>query len=620
MTVVVPGTASDFPLTGEQQAVVDSDAPALVARASAGTGKTEILVRRAERFVNDPKGGNAHVLVITYTTRAADEFKSRLRGRIGGAMQRIVADTVHGFARSILTTHGTHIGLPTDVQVITRDEDRAELLAEFDPWVPLDDYPDLFRGLDRARATCDDHPYLKIWRKTLEHAGAVDFSEMIAKATEVLRIPAFSRMLRVIYGSVIVDEAQNLTEQQYQLIVALVGQHSDTRLPLVPTTLLGDPNQSVTGFAGGDSALMQRFADDFGAQEFMLTQNFRSSQCLASLERVVSLKLDGRHPRPEVQAERIAEGSVHRETFPSEADEGSFVADWAARLLEEGLPPEAVSAGETCRVRAEEIAVLARHSATLDAAAEALTEHGYEVARAHSEDDFMATATGAVALLLMRYRSARHRLAAMGELRRKLEFSESDLIPDDSDAADQRLAESLRARGDEHLDILVPLLEVGSPAEFVTLLEQCHLPQTAPDEVLAGWPADRRLIGDTWSEFISLTPVADRSWTRFALHFDWIQRARDLGQGIRLITVHKAQGREFKAVAVVGMNDGQFPDYRASSEDAHQAELQAFYVAVTRASRVLVLTRALERPTRYGPRSTEPSPFLQLVETATATP
>lgn len=618
MTVVVPGTASDFPLTGEQQAVVDSDAPALVARASAGTGKTEILARRAERFVNDPNSGNAHVLVITYTTRAADEFKSRLRGRIGGSMKRIFADTIHGFAHSILTTHGTHVGLPTDFQVITKDEDRAELLADFDPWVPLDDYPDLFRGLDRARATCDDHPYLKIWGKALEHAGAVDFSEMIDRATEVLHIPAIARMLRVIYGSVIVDEAQNLTEQQYRLIVALVGQHSDTDLPLVPTTLLGDPNQSVTGFAGGDSRLMRRFADDFGAQDFMLTQNFRSSQCLASLERVVSLELEGHNRRPEVQTERIAEGTIHCETLPSEAHEGSFVADWAARLLEEGLPAEAVSAGETCRVRAEEIAVLARHSAALDAAAEALTGRGCEVARAHSEDDFMATATGAVALLLMRYRSARHRLAAMGALRRELELSESDLIPDDSDAADQRLAESLRAHGDEHLDILVPLLEVGSPAEFVALLEQCHLPETAPNGVLAGWHADRRLIGDTWSEFASLTRVADRSWTRFALHFDWTQRARDLGQGIRLITVHKAQGREFKAVAVVGTNDGQFPDYRASSEDALQAELQAFYVAVTRASRVLVLTRARERPTRYGPRSTEPSPFLELVETATA--
>ena len=76
-------------------------------------------------------------------------------------------------------------------------------------------------------------------------------------------------------------------------------------------------------------------------------------------------------------------------------------------------------------------------------------------------------------------------------------------------------------------NVLAPLLEVGSPTEFVALLEQCHLPQTAPDEVLAGWHADRHLIDDTWSEFISLTrgrrPIMDPF--RAALRLDHSVRA-----------------------------------------------------------------------------------------------
>ena len=618
MTLVVPGTASDFPLTGEQQAVVDSDAPALVATASAGTGKTEILARRVERYINDPDSGNANVLVITYTTRAADEFKSRLHGRIGSSMQRITADTVHGFAQSILISHGSHVGLPPDFQVISNTEDRAELLAAYDTWLAPDNPADLFRQLDLARARCQSHRDLKRWRDALESRGAVDFSEMITKATDVLLIPAIARMMRVIYGMVIVDEAQNLTEQQYQLITALVGTDAETGEPLVSTTLLGDPNQSVTGFAGGDSRLMTRFVEDYGAHEYQLTQNFRSSQRLASLERVVYLKLRGDRPRPSVRADHSAAGAISCGELPSEAAESCSVADWAERLLNEGLPAEAVSPGETRRVRAEEIAVLARHSATLSATAEAIGERGYEVALAHSEDDFMETLTGAVALLLMRFRSGRHLFAASGALRRQLKLPDSDFAGGDADTAKSGLAEALRAHADQHLNILVPLLAVESPSEFVGALEECQLPESARDAALAGWHADRRLIGDTWSEFSSLTPVAERSWTRFALHFDWVQRARDLGPGIRMITVHKAQGREFKAVAIVGMNDGQFPDFRATSEADRQAELQAFYVAATRASRVLQLTRALVRPTRYGDRFTEPSPYLKLVETATS--
>ncbi len=88
------------------------------------------------------------------------------------------------------------------------------------------------------------------------------------------------------------------------------------------------------------------------------------------------------------------------------------------------------------------------------------------------------------------------------------------------------------------------------------------------------------------------------------------QRGEPNAEGVHLLTVHKAQGREFVAVAVVGMNDGQFPDFQATDEESILDELRCFYVAATRASRVLLLTRAMIRPTRYGERHTKPSRFL----------
>ena len=344
--MALAGTALDFPLTEEQHAVVDSDAIALVATASAGTGKTEILARRAERFVNDPATEGARVLVITYTTRAANEFKSRLRARVGGSMHRIVAETIHGFAHSILSTHGGHIGLPVDFQVLNSNEDRAELLARFSLSERPDSYPELFRQLDFARATSTAHPLLKTWSDALDNSGVLDFSEMITKARELLQIPAIARMQRNIYGLVIVDEAQNLTKQQYQLITALIGRDDKTGMPMVSATLLGDPNQSVTRFAGGDATLMRQFVDDYGAKEFELTQNFRSSKRLAALERVVSRELGRAGTDPSVRAERSSEGVVCVREFPDEACEGSAIADWAAGLLGEGMPPESVSPGE----------------------------------------------------------------------------------------------------------------------------------------------------------------------------------------------------------------------------------------------------------------------------------
>ena len=404
------GVSIGLQLTDEQHQIVDSKAPALVVTAPAGTGKTEVLVRRAERFVSDPSNGHAHVLVVTYTTRAADEFLTRLRRQIGSAMHRVTAETVHGYSQRLLSVHAGHVGLPLDFQVIVKDEDRAELLADYDAsWHFAEEPNRLFQGLDLARAKGMDHPQLSRWRAALIGRGAVDFNEMIFKATEVLRIPAIAEMQRNIYGLVLVDEAQNLTPQQYGFLMELIGQCSDTQAPLVQTTLLGDPNQLVTGFAGGDSSLMERFAAESGAQRLTLTRNFRSSRRLARLEQIVSCELRTSEPHPAESRIGAAPGVMKSREFAAEQSEGKFIAKWATRLLTDGLPAAATMDSESSVVRPEDIAVLARHAASLGSVSEALASQGHEVARAHSEDALMATDMGQVAMLLMRSRSDRHR-------------------------------------------------------------------------------------------------------------------------------------------------------------------------------------------------------------------
>ena len=620
MTATGSIDARDVQLTSEQQAAVYADDPALVITAPAGTGKTEVLVRRAERFVRDPTNGYARVLVVTYTARAAEEFTSRLQHPLGSAMERITAETVHGFAQSLLSVHGSHVGLPLDFQVIAKDEDRAELLAEHDSsWQP-DEVPGLFRQLDLARARGTSHPALRVWRDALAHQRAVDFNKMISLATEVLRISAIAEMLRNVYGLVLVDEAQNLTRQQYDFIVALIGQHSQSHAPRVPTTLFGDPNQLVTGFAGGDSRHMESFRTNFGARQITLSKNFRSSKLLSHLEEVVSKKLGRNGHHVGIGANESASGILEQQEFDDEQSEAEYVAEWVSQLLADGLPTGAVMPQESNRIEPEEIAVLARHAAALSTVSEALMGEGHEVARAHSEDDYMSSSLGKIALLLMRSRSDRHSAAATGELRRDFGIELSTEFVDDRTTACSVAQDSLRCAAAPGAKTLVPLLVVESPGQFIEALSHCRLAKNEHGEVLANWSADLTLFERAWADFADVTPRSERSWTRFALHVDRMTRGRDLGSGVRVLTVHKAQAREFKAAAIAAMNDGQFPDFRATSPEEERAELQTFYVAATRASRILLLTRAKNRPTRYGLRATEPSPYLKLVEKARRSP
>ncbi len=598
-------------LTDEQLEAVESDAPALVVMSPAGTGKTEVLVQRAERYMSTPANKYKRVLVVTYTTRAASEFTARLRHQIGTEMERVTAGTLHSFCQTLLSVHGSHIGLPLDFQVITKDEDRAELFARYDTSWCIEEDPQLFRDLDLARARGDEHPQLEPWRSALRDAGAVDYAEMLTAATDLLRIPALAITQRNIYGTVLIDEAQNLTPQQYEFITALIGHHSESKSPQVSTTLLGDPNQLVTGFAGGDSHQMELFASEFGAQRLQLSRNFRSSHRLACLEKAVARKLDSNGSHRENGVAGAVDGIIEIQDFRTEVDEGEFVAEWVTRLLTEGLPPDARTTKGSGHLEAEDIAVLARHASSLCAVADALPQKGHAIAQAHNGDDLMSTPEGKVALLLMKSRSDRHRIEATAELLRTFQIELKEPQNTASNEAHGSAPDALQTTDFEHL---APLLCADSPATFMNTLEACRLPESASDELLSGWSADCTLIKKVWTEFKGVTPVSERSWTRFALHFDRMARGRDLGPGIRLLTVHKAQAREFKAVAILAMNEGQFPDFRATTSEQQQAELQTFYVAATRASRVLLLTRARERPTRYGNRSTEPSRFLQLAK------
>jgi DNA helicase-2/ATP-dependent DNA helicase PcrA len=79
---------------------------------------------------------------------------------------------------------------------------------------------------------------------------------------------------------------------------------------------------------------------------------------------------------------------------------------------------------------------------------------------------------------------------------------------------------------------------------------------------------------------------------------------------VSLMTLHNAKGLEFRAVFIVGMEEGVFPHARSIEEQGLEEERRLFYVGVTRAKERLVLTHATVR-SLWGARNYNlPSRFL----------
>lgn len=590
-------------LSSGQQAAVDSNARALVVVASAGSGKTEVVARRIQRLLLADPDGSGRVLALTYTVKAAEELRARLDTRLGALARRVDSETIHGFAHSLLRTHGTRIGLPLEPELLARDEDRVEL---FRSWLrdrgeaePAD-LKSRLAGFDLARAKGERAAGLNDWLQALDDNGALDYPALLARATELLTVASASRQIRRLYTSVVVDEAQNLTKAQYDLLIALGSDEGEIAIPIM---LVGDDKQSIVSFAGADPRLIGSFTEDLAAERHDLHTNFRSATALATAASKVAAALG--HPAGE-EAAFAAPGMIAVEAFATEADEGERVAAWVEGLLENGLPPEALGDDENNSLRAEDIAVLSRSAAGLRLVASALAEREILFALSSTPNEWLTTVAGRVVLEAVSLKAAPDHRSTYWELGRLLG---ADLAEESAEA----VRDTILGSEDKLIRATAGVVDLAEVAELVPFLQAVELPTGLADAEAANWQTDVLQFATSWTQFDGLTARSELTWANFKLHCSRAQRGDDFASGVRLITVHKSQGREYAAVGVVGLNDGQFPDFRATTESALLDELRTFYVAISRPRRVLLLTRATVRDTRYGPRGTQPSRFLPLV-------
>lgn len=583
-------------LSPDQMRAVMSDAPAIVVVAGAGSGKTEIVAHRIERLLRESEEEDLRVLAVSFTVRAAEEMRVRLATRLGDLHRRVEADTIHGFALSLLRQHGTRIGLPTEPEILTRDEDRVEL---FHSWLFQsgqawpEDPSAVFIGLDLARARCETSPLLSDWRQALASVGAVDYPAMLDRALELAEGAWLSGYLKRRYQHVVVDEAQNLTCAQYRLLTEIVGPPAPDH---VPTALVGDERQSIVGFAGADRRLIGRFAADYAAERIELHTNYRSARAIVDLGRVVARALE----QPTEVSENVefpAEGSVEARSLSAEDVEGRFIAGWVGGLLADGLDPRIVAPGEASTVRAEEVAVLARAAASLRPVRNALAARDIRSASASTEDDWVSSPAAKAVIEILAYHSAPGHISTRRRLAKLCGHDRTDW---------DNLDELLAAVPDPSVAALTGLGALTEPAEVLQAVESLELED--PD-----WTDDLSQLVETWRTFIDRTSTTERTFGNYRQHIARSQRGDLMSPGVRLLTVHKAQGREFKAVAVIACNEGQFPDFRATTRETMSAEARTFYVAISRPARALLLSRARQRETRYGPRTTEPSRFLRLI-------
>ncbi|MGH8918910.1 MAG: UvrD-helicase domain-containing protein, partial [Actinomycetes bacterium] len=100
-------------LTAAQRHAVTSEAAPLCVLAAAGAGKTRVLTRRIAYRVQSGSASGPHVLVLTFTRKAAGELRDRLQGL--GLRDQGAAGTFHAIAAAQLRRWWADRGRPAPV-------------------------------------------------------------------------------------------------------------------------------------------------------------------------------------------------------------------------------------------------------------------------------------------------------------------------------------------------------------------------------------------------------------------------------------------------------------------------------------------------------------------------
>ena len=507
-------------LDPEQHAIVTHDGGPLLVVAGPGAGKTRVLTNAIAHRIGNGLAPE-RCLAVTFTRRARDELMERLAALLGAeTAARVTVATFHGLGLLILRDLGL--------------EDQVDL-----------DAPDGFDAL-----------------LTLPVAALGDD-------------PAVAAGYRARWTDVFVDEYQDVDEQQYRLLRLLTS--PDSRV-----CAIGDPDQAIYGFRGGDVGYFLQFQTDFGsAATAQLSRSYRSAPTIvrAAMQLIrPGTLVPGRELVP--ARSDIPDGPVALRAVADEREEAEAVGAEIEKLLGGASLHAFDSRAVDARDRAEhqlsfaDFAVLYRTSAQAAAVGEALARRGFPFQRrSHAR---LAETPGVPPILAA--------LGAPGTL--------SDGAADGGAVAvAELLAEAVSrvlssAPTDAELKRAEAIAAIRSAADVLApLADRCGADlERFLDEVALGAEVD------TWD------PRADR---------------------ITLLTLHAAKGLEFPVVFIVGCDDGLLPlrPWRGAEID-YAEERRLLFVGMTRATTRLTLLTAAKRMMRGEVTACPPSPFLSSIDPA----
>ena len=615
-------------LTKKQQAAVELGDGAHLITAPPGSGKTEVLVRRVIYLIERSPRELFRILALTYTRKAAKELEERVHQMVSERNRwKINATTFHSFGLKLLQRYGKSVGIRNPITVISNVEDKRLLVTPLleDMVGPVasihnDHWKSLFNEIALRKTNLEPpdhvdgdmmlgghvslHDAYEAYEMALLNTSSIDYEGMIYQTINLLKTdPWVVSHLRRQYRHILVDEGQELTQGQYELLKIL---RSDTKKNFF---VVADTDQAINAYAGGGPIFLEQFIQDFAANEQRLTTNFRSAKsivnALNSLRGKIGTKaLPPYEPSDSDSTINLAKGWVGAYSYIDEKTESTAITKSVKKLLVDGLRPEWVYKGETTKVRQNDICLLGRTGYALNNIAAELRKHEIPVVLSTEQGALFGSTIGRTGYYLLKLADNPNDISS-----KRFVFSElsSDASTPKENIGDPEIVWNFLRDNANRGSLPQGFAEIflspdGPPAtdlELVRRLSNIEITLDNTEEAVA-WHGDQQLIARLLDEYEVKMSSSNRSMAGFLRMIYEMEQAPSSKPGVRALTPHRARGLGFKVVIVLGMREGNFPHYRAKTRKELDEERRVVYVAASRAARALLFTRPRQRQTRSG--------------------
>jgi DNA helicase-2/ATP-dependent DNA helicase PcrA len=573
------------------------------------------------------------ILAITFTNKAAGEMKERLHRLLGASGRGLWILTFHAACGRILRREAQRLGYRSNFTIYDQ-ADQVRLVKQCLEELERDPKRFTPRGIHNQISHAKNrlvHPdeyaarvqsfydqtvadVYQLYQRRLFASNAVDFDDLLMLTVDVLeRFPEAREKWQEAFRYVLVDEYQDTNHAQYRLLQLLAEKHMNLMA-------VGDPDQSIYAFRGADINNILDFERDFpGTRTIALEQNYRSTNAILGAANAVIV--NNRERKPKDLFSELGEGEpVRAIEVEDEHAEARFVAAGIASLVEEGFSGDEIGVFYRTNVQSRVLEdVLVRQGVAYQVIGGPRFYERAEIKDAIAYLQVIDNPYDAVSLTRIANRPRRGigdaslaRLQSWADAQGRSLWEATEFAEDAGvGAAPLRAVQQFRT--------IIQSLQSGALELAVAELVERTLERSGYLDALE---AERTIEAQGRTENLQeLVGVAreyqenadEPSLSHFLQEIS-LYSDQDALRGeeslVTLMTLHNAKGLEFRAVYLIGMEEGIFPHARSIEEQGIEEERRLCYVGMTRAKELLTLTHASSR-SLWGSRGYNmPSRFL----------